>query len=238
MFGLSITLIPMVIYLGIGLYQTGQMAQTASQSCLALARVEVRHTLQQTIAMCKSQNGLAQQMVNNTLSLAGNALKSAGATGFSQGETVQWRTVDQFTKQKKDIGLSKMTVGGQWLGQNRDPQKPSPVVDQVMELSQQTCTIFQRMNQQGDMLRVCTNVAKLDGIPAIGTYIPAVNPNGKPNAVVSTVLSGRTFRGRAFVVNAWYITAYEPIVDAGGQVVGVLYVGIKESQVQKAFWKR
>jgi len=110
-------------------------------------------------------------------------------------------------------------------------QTASPVVDKTRELVGGTCTIFQRMNPQGDMLRVCTNVEKLDGTRAIGTYIPAVNPDGKPNPVVSTVLRGETFRGRAYVVNKWYITAYEPVFDADHKVVGVLYVGVPQESV-------
>ena len=35
---------------------------------------------------------------------------------------------------------------------------------------------------------------------------------------------------RAFVVDDWYITAYEPIKDIHGQIVGMLYVGILESK--------
>ncbi len=84
------------------------------------------------------------------------------------------------------------------------------------------------------MLRVCTNVQKLDGKRAIGTFIPAVNPNGSPNTVVSTVLKGNTFNGRAFVVNAWYMTAYEPIYDDLNNVVGILYVGIKQKTLEKS----
>lgn len=63
---------------------------------------------------------------------------------------------------------------------------------------------------------------------AIYQYTKATNPNGSPNPVVASVLRGETFRGRAYVVNAWYITAYEPIYDSGKNVVGVLYVGIPQ----------
>ncbi|MFH1124470.1 MAG: Cache 3/Cache 2 fusion domain-containing protein, partial [Pseudomonadota bacterium] len=34
--------------------------------------------------------------------------------------------------------------------------------------------------------------------------------------------------GRAYVVDDWYITAYEPIMDQEGIVIGALYVGVKE----------
>ena len=88
------------------------------------------------------------------------------------------------------------------------------MVDKVKELVGGTCTIFQRMNAEGDMLRVATNVEKLDGTRAIGTYIPHTNPDGRANPVIAAVLRGETFTGRAYVVNAWYVTAYQPIWDA------------------------
>lgn len=105
-------------------------------------------------------------------------------------------------------------------------------MDPIQTLLDVTCTVFQRMNDQGDMLRVSTNVIKNNGDRAIGTYIPAKNPDGKANPVVSEVLNGVTFKGRAFVVNAWYITAYEPIFDQAKNVVGVLYVGIPQENVK------
>jgi methyl-accepting chemotaxis protein len=93
------------------------------------------------------------------------------------------------------------------------------------------CTVFQRMNDAGEMLRVCTNVRKQDGNRAIGTYIPAVQPDGKPNPVVASLLKGETYVGRAFVVNAWYITAYEPIFDGSKRLIGAIFCGIPQEDI-------
>jgi hypothetical protein len=84
------------------------------------------------------------------------------------------------------------------------------------------------MNEKGDMLRVATNVRKSDKSRATGTFIPAINPDGQPNPVAAKVLRGETYRGRAFVVDAWYITIYKPFFDENGQVIGMLYSGVKE----------
>jgi diguanylate cyclase (GGDEF)-like protein len=46
--------------------------------------------------------------------------------------------------------------------------------------------------------------------------------------VIREVLAGVTFVGRAFVVNDWYITAYEPIHDANHKVIGMLHVGVPQ----------
>jgi two-component system NtrC family sensor kinase len=78
-----------------------------------------------------------------------------------------------------------------------------------------TATIF-----QGD-LRISTNVKKETGERAIGTRLSAV--------VKGAVLDeGKTWFDRAFVVNDWYITAYEPIHDIDGGIIGILYVGMLE----------
>jgi two-component system NtrC family sensor kinase len=39
---------------------------------------------------------------------------------------------------------------------------------------------------------------------------------------------GSTWLDRAFVVNDWYVSAYQPLADGAGQRVGMLYVGFLE----------
>jgi two-component system NtrC family sensor kinase len=78
-----------------------------------------------------------------------------------------------------------------------------------------TATIF-----QGD-LRISTNVKTATGERAIGTRLSA--------QVKRAVLDeGKNWLDRAFVVNDWYITAYEPIHDIEGRIIGILYVGMLE----------
>jgi len=78
-----------------------------------------------------------------------------------------------------------------------------------------TATIF-----QGDV-RISTNVMTTEGRRAIGTRVSA--------EVYEQVLDrGQLWVERAFVVNDWYITAYEPIRNVSGEVVGILYVGMLE----------
>jgi len=79
-----------------------------------------------------------------------------------------------------------------------------------------TATIF-----QGD-LRISTNVQTADGARAVGTRMSA--------EVFDTVIeNGGVWADRAFVVKDWYITAYEPIRDPTGAIIGSLYVGLLEA---------
>lgn len=117
-------------------------------------------------------------------------------------------------------GRNAVLVGGILLNQNL------VFIDTINDLvyreaslpegSQGTATLFL------DDVRISTNVRLFEGRRALGTRVSA--------AVRSAVLGeGRTWLDSAFVVNDWYISAYEPITDSHGQRVGMLYVGFLEA---------
>ncbi|MCS7336902.1 MAG: cache domain-containing protein [Verrucomicrobiae bacterium] len=101
------------------------------------------------------------------------------------------------------------------------------IVDKIKE------TVFQNVQYKGkdigtatlflDDLRISTNVRNQDGTRAIGTRLS--------EEVYNRVIGeGKQWIGRAFVVNDWYITAYEPIRDLAGRNIGILYVGLLEQK--------
>jgi len=97
-------------------------------------------------------------------------------------------------------------------------------VDSIQNLIGGTVTIFQKTNV--GYVRLSTNVLKKDGSRAIGTFIPNNSP------VIQTIEKGETYLGRAFVVDDWYITAYEPVFY-GDSIVGMVYVGQKEKDLDE-----
>ena len=56
--------------------------------------------------------------------------------------------------------------------------------------------------------------------------------HAKNDPVVSEILKGRAYQGRAFVVDAWCLTVYHPLTDGQGRTVGMLFVGQKEQDNQ------
>ena len=225
--GLLLTIVPLLIMGMINYTQNNETQNISTREANKLAYADLDHVAQIVRDMCQAQQELLEKDVKNALNVARNQMEQMGGVSFSD-KKINWNAVNQYSKTVNTVTLPEMKVGENWLGQEKSLQEKVPLVDKVGELLGQTCTVFQRMNEQGDMLRVATNVQKLDKTRAIGTYIPAANPDGTPNPVLSKVLGGQTFIGRAFVVNAWYITAYEPIMDKDDKVVGVLYVGVPQ----------
>ncbi|MDZ4190075.1 MAG: cache domain-containing protein, partial [Hydrogenophaga sp.] len=113
-----------------------------------------------------------------------------------------------------------LLAGGLLLNQNLD------FIDHINRIvypegslpfgSEGTATLFL------DDVRITTNVRLFQEQRAIGTRVS--------QTVRERVLErGQTWLDRAFVVNDWYVSAYDPLLDAAGQRIGMLYVGYLES---------
>jgi len=224
-------LIPLAVITGVTVVKQNQMKMAAADACRELAFTDLDHIVEGIVTMCETQQVILEDSVHDGLAVTEHVMQNLGPVRFDEVATVSWTATNQFSREQSTVALPRMLAGDTWLGQNANAAEASPVVDQVGKLVGGTATIFQRMNDRGDMLRVCTNVLQTDGTRAIGTYIPARNPDGKPNPVVQTVLAGKTFSGRAFVVDRWYITAYAPIKDVTGDVVGISYFGVPMESV-------
>ena len=108
------------------------------------------------------------------------------------------------------------------------------IVDRVRD------TVFQHEIYKGQSIgtatiffkdvRISTKVLSPDGSRAIGTV-------GSEEVTKHVLTDGKKWTDRAFVVNDWYITAYEPIEDIFGQRVGMLYVGVLEAKYADVRWK-
>lgn len=78
-------------------------------------------------------------------------------------------------------------------------------------------------------VRISTNVPLNEGERALGTRVS--------NEVRTKVLDkGISWIDTAFVVNDWYISSYEPILDIDGDRVGMLYAGFSEKPFKDALW--
>jgi PAS domain S-box-containing protein len=88
------------------------------------------------------------------------------------------------------------------------------VPDKVQEIFGGVATVF-----MGDT-RVSTNVLKADGSRAVGTRLegPAYDAIFK---------EGKSYRGEAPILGIPYLTAYDPIRDGTGKIIGVLFAGVK-----------
>jgi hypothetical protein len=226
--GIALTIVPLA-FVGVGFWwQNGRIAAITSDWSRQSMDAVLDQIVNSVYSMCETARAPLEARLEQSLKVAGYLADKAGGLSRNGKSSADWTATNQFTKELSHLTLPKMSIGETWLGQIRDPRAAVPFVDEVKTITGATSTVFQRMNQRGDMLRVATNVVGQDGNRGIGTFIPAEQKDGSPNPVVSTVLRGEIFNGRAFVVDSWYLATYKPLSDAG-QIIGMLYVGVPET---------
>lgn len=152
-----------------------------------------------------------QNKINSSIIVAQELLRGQGA--ITENELMSVKATDQQTNESYDVLINNWKIGG------KPCYLDNSIVDQIQAVTSETATIFQKIPQ--GYLRIATNVKRTDGSRATGTFLPNSSP------VVQTIEQGKSFKGRAFVVDDYYLTAYEPIVF-NGKVKGMLYVGVKE----------
>jgi methyl-accepting chemotaxis protein len=115
-----------------------------------------------------------------------------------------------------DIVDNKLKVGDYVINDNFE------LPDKMKKLCGGTATIFMRDE------RISTNVMKPDGTRATGTKLqgPAYDAIFKDQ---------KQYRGETKILGTTYFTAYDPIKNSKGEIIGVLYTGIKKSEYYSAF---
>lgn len=153
-----------------------------------------------------------QTKVDYALKIAQEILKNNGEITIGD-KKLNISAINQISKSVHEITIHNMKIGGKEVYGNYD------IVDGIQQFTGATATIFQKIPE--GYLRISTNVLKENGDRAVNTFIPNNSP------VIQTIESGSIYRGRAYVVHDYYLTAYQPIfID--GTIQAILYVGLKE----------
>jgi methyl-accepting chemotaxis protein len=92
------------------------------------------------------------------------------------------------------------------------------MVDKMSEDTGNAVTVFAK--DEDDFIRVVTNIIDEDGNRAVGTYL------GQGSNAYDSMIEGKLFIGDAAILGINYITAYDPIVDESGEVIGINFVGV------------
>jgi methyl-accepting chemotaxis protein len=180
--------------------------------------------------------GLAPRIV--TLSVSGIVLLGVCVTGIAwyllERAAINAATerVETNMRVAWDIlrahGKSFSMADGKLLASDHVLNGDAELVDKVKSLVGGTCTVFMKD------LRVTTNVMKPDGTRAVGTRLA---PGGAYDAIFNRKAP---FRGEIQILGEPYITAYDPILDPNGEVLGILYVGVKKVEflesARSTFW--
>ena len=157
-----------------------------------------------------------QKDVNNALDVADHLINQTSEIKINEEQSVDIKTVNQSTGNTRMETLPVWNMNGEVVQQN------NRLVDEIKEMTGADISIFQKI--PGGFVRVATTVKDENNNRTIGSYVP------ESSEVVKTIQRGQVYKGRAMVVDEYYLTAQEPL-KIDGQIAGMIGVGIPEKNL-------
>jgi methyl-accepting chemotaxis protein len=115
------------------------------------------------------------------------------------------------------------------------PQMPEfsdhKIVDRAASYVGGNATLFVYDDASQQFMRKTTNVKKENGDRAVGTQLASDHP------AQAALRRGQAYKGPAMLFGSRFYTAYQPVFDAAGKVIGILYVGIPMAQFDGMLWQ-
>ena len=96
----------------------------------------------------------------------------------------------------------------------------------VVDVEGGNATLFVYDDASNQFVRRSTNLKKENGDRAVGTQLAPDHPGQAP------LRKGEAYKGPAVLFSKNYMTAYYPVKNASGKVIGILYVGIAMAEYE------
>ena len=104
--------------------------------------------------------------------------------------------------------------------------KDHAIVDRAVGYTGGNATLFVYDDASNQFVRRTTNVKKENGDRAVGTQLAPDHPGQ------AVLRRGEAYKGPATLFGKTFMTAYYPIVNQAGKVIGIIYVGIPMAQFE------
>jgi len=188
---------------------------------------EARDIVNGIIKNCSIQYKLMAEKLKLGLYSAEFIIENKGRIFQSMHFPKEWKCKNQITGEVVNLQLPSFYVGLKPIEKIFSYEENySSIVDDVQEMTGVNCSLFQIMNEQGDMLRIATNVRAKNGQRGIETYIPAKMPDGKPNPVIAAVMDSGVYKGLAIEVEEEFFSIYKAIHNDSGKLIGAFFAGV------------
>ena len=214
------------LYLGIGISLLAFMIGNITVNTFILKKTIQENYDREQLNITESVYNLSrnayivnQNWINKNLNVANHFVSER--TKINSKINIPIEIENQSSNQKSLKNIPLMVIENN-LSFSKIVTNNNKLVDYITDQVGGTVTIFQLIDE--GLLRISTSVKRADGSRAIGTYIPTDSP------VYQNIVKGESFKGRAYVVDDWYITAYKPIYE-DKNIIGAIYVGIKQTEL-------
>ena len=207
---LSITFL--LIIVALGLYTTNVLTSQIQEN----TDTRMTEQVNDLSRFIESEVARNQEVINHALKTTQFTIENAGDLVVRTDTTVAMKVLNQAGG---GTHTEKLPV---WKIDDEILQDNSVMVEQIKTITGAEISIFQKI--QGGFARIATTVTDQHGVRQTGSFISANSD------VAQAINSGQIFKGRALVIDAWYLTAQAPIRH-NGEIVGIIGVGMPEKNL-------
>lgn len=177
-------------------------------------------------------------VISAILLIAVNTALVVGAAHWSLTNEFGDRAMRDIEMNLRTLGLAfaetysdaRITIKDGVVARAEMPKMPEfkdhAIVDRAVGYAGGNATLFVYDEASNQFVRRTTNVKKENGDRAVGTQLAPDHPGQ------AVVRRGEAYKGPATLFGKTFMTAYYPIVNPAGKVIGLLYVGIPMAQFE------
>jgi hypothetical protein len=230
--GMSVTgiLLTAGVLVAVGADQSADFSARAQKDVDALSSDQLDGTAHSAARLVASQTESVSLAVSAGMRVATTLLARGGGVTLSP-ESVTWYVSEGNSAQQAVVRVPKLLVDGTWLGQQGDARTAVPVIDEVKKLVGAEVTVYQRINDGGDMLAVASSLFKNPDERLTGQVARVKKSDGSTDVALAEIALGKPYTGNAYLSGAWYASSYKPLRDKSGEVIGMMHVGVRQELV-------
>jgi methyl-accepting chemotaxis protein len=189
-----------------------------------LVENEARGLVDGLYQVCAAQQRMMETRFATHLRTAQFILEVRG--GF-ESTGLEWEldTRTRWTGRADLVTLPRLRLGRAPVGPHPDGRDAGRALTEALrEIGDLPTFLFQRAAPGWDMVLVSQSGTGGE----IGERIPSRNSTGTQSALVSAVRGGRTFQGRIYLNDQWYLAAAGALRDNQGETAGMILAGLPE----------
>jgi methyl-accepting chemotaxis protein WspA len=190
-----------------------------------LAQDNVGQIAEDVYRLCSTVHQLQVDRVIKARVAASTILEEDGGASLLK-KTVRWKAYNPLTNRNSTLELPALAIGGEWIGKQTSLTEDSPVVDKVKRLTGADCSLYQRINAEGDMLRAAATTTNADGRRIIGRILPAKTADGRMNPAIQAALQMQNYHEEVLPDLETTIRNFEPVFSPNGDVIGMMEVSL------------
>lgn len=176
--------------------------------------------------MCASIDEASSLKLNSALRLYQNKVGALGAFSINPNLTNSVSARDHFGEEMGTKVIPAFTLNGVPFTPITTMSQKTGLVDDLQAIFPNTkFSVYERLNSDGDMICVSSNLEYKKGERAVGTMITAMKETGKASKIIINVLAKKEYHNVSSFFNEMYISVYVPIKNYNGDVIGMLHIG-------------